>query len=288
MDRHPIDSQALREQNRRSWNMVVPAHYSHHRDLAAFLRAGGLTIFPEEQELLGDITGQSLVHLMCNTGQDTLSLARLGAKVIGIDISDEAIAIACSLAHDSALPAQFERADVFDWLAQAAAEGRRFNRVFFSYGTLCWISDLSQWAQGIAAILAPGGRFVVIDFHPTSNMFDAAWQLVRTYPAGGNLLTLAGIDDYVGASGAGLTPSGFTEGVREFHNPEPCHLFQWGVGEVVTALAQAGLRIETLREYLFVNGERPFTNMREGLGRRLIAPEGTPQIPLMYAVTATH
>ena len=283
-----MDDRQIREQNRRSWNAVVPAHYSHHRDLAAFLREGGLTIFPEEQALLGNLAGCSLAHLMCNTGQDTLSLARLGAQVTGVDISDVAIDIACALAQESAIPARFERADVFDWLTQSAAQGRIFNRVFCSYGALCWIPDLASWAGGIAAILARGGRFVVIDFHPTSNMFDPAWRLVRGYPSSGNVLTLPGIDDYVGTAGAGLTPSGFVEGIREFHNPEPAHLFQWGVGEVVTALAQAGLQIESLREYLYVNGERPFAHMQELAGRRLTAPAGMPHIPLMYAVAATR
>lgn len=278
----------LREQNRRSWEAVVPVHHSHHADLGAFLRAGGLTLFPEERALLGEVAGRSLAHLMCNTGQDTLSLARLGARALGVDISEQAVAIARGLAMAADLPATFVRADVYDWLAQAAAARTRYDIVFCSYGAICWLPDLAAWATGVAAVLAPGGRFAMVEFHPTSNMFSADWQLANDYPTGGRVLNTSGVGDYVGASGGGLTPSGFVAGVQAFDNPEPCHLFQWGLGEVVTALAQAGLRIETLREYPFVNGERPFARMRELPGRRMAPPEDVPQVPLMYGVAAVR
>ena len=82
----------LHEQNRLAWNEATRAHNSHKGDQAAFLRGGGSTLFPEEIELLGDLRDRPLVHLQCNAGQDTLSIAsRLGARVTGVDISDEAI-----------------------------------------------------------------------------------------------------------------------------------------------------------------------------------------------------
>ena len=87
-------------------------------------------------------------------------------------------------------------------------------------------------------------------------------------------------------SGGGLTPAGFVEGVSGFGNPERCHLFRWGLGEVVTALAGAGLRIEVLEEYPYSNGERQFAGMRELPERRMVAPEGVPTVPLMYGIRA--
>lgn len=84
----------LHEANRLSWNAATVAHNSHKGDQAAFFRRGGSTLFPEELDLLGDIAGLSLLHLQCNSGQDSLSLAQLGADVTGVDISDEAIAFA--------------------------------------------------------------------------------------------------------------------------------------------------------------------------------------------------
>ena len=281
-----MNLQHVREQNRRSWDAVVPAHMSHHTDLAAFLASGGSTLFPEELELLGPLAGLRLVHLMCNTGQDTLSLAAHGAVALGIDASSVAICYAQKLSQQSGISARFICVDVYDWLEQTQASAEYYDCLFCSYGSICWLPELTPWAQGLAAVLVPGGHFVLVEFHPTSNMFDANGTWTRDYPGCGRMLELAGIDDYVGASAGGLTPSGFQEGVQGFTNPEPCYLFQWGLGEVVTALAQAGLQIEVLHEYPYINGERPFANMRDLGMRRLALPEHVPAMPLMYGISA--
>ena len=105
---------------------------------------------------------------------------------------------------------------------------------------------------------------MLVDFHPAADIFDKDWNHVHDYPSGGEPLLLEeGVDDYVAASGGGLTPAGFVEGDRDFQNPERCYLFRWGLGEVVTALAEAGLRITALEEYPYANGERKFIGMRE-------------------------
>ena len=88
------------------------------------------------------------------------------------------------------------------------------------------------------------------------------------------------------ASGGGLTPAGFVDGDRDFQNPESCYLFRWGLGEVVTALAEAGLRITALEEYPYANGERKFAGMRELPGNRMVPPEHIPTVPLMYSIRA--
>jgi SAM-dependent methyltransferase len=282
-----VDRRDLREQNRRSWNAVVGAHDSHRGDLAGFLREGGSTLFPEERALLGDMSGKTLVHLQCNYGGDSLSLALLGATVAGVDISDEAISAARRLSSETGIPAEFVRADVYDWLEEVTRTGRRFDIVFSSYGVICWLPDLEAWARGIAAVLRSGGRFVLVDFHPVAEMFDARWNRAHAYPSGGEpRLIEEGIADYVGDAEGGLTPAGFVEGVRDFENPHRCHLFRWGLGEVVTALAGAGLRISALEEYPYSNGERLFSGMRELPGRRMVPPEDVPTVPLMYGISA--
>ncbi len=282
-----MNHEDLSEQNRLSWNAVVGAHDSHRGDLAGFLRGGGSTLFPEERSLLGDLRGKSLAHLQCNSGGDTLSLASLGATLTGVDISDEAISSARRLSGQTGIRADFVRADVYEWLATAAREGRRFDVVFSSYGVVCWLPDLESWARGITAVLRSGGRFVLVDFHPVAQMFDEHWNLCGSYPSNGEPRLLPeGVGDYVGESGGGLTPAGFVEGVQNFENPERCHLFSWGLGEVVTAVAGAGLRILALEEYPYLNGERHFAGMRELPGRRMIPPEGVPALPLMYGISA--
>lgn len=277
----------FREQNRLSWNAAVGAHESHRGDLPAFLREGGSTLFPEELELLGEIWGRTLLHLMCNTGGDTLSLAALGAEVTGVDISDEAVARARELSERSGIPARFERADVYEWLERAAAERRSFDVVFASYGIVCWLPDLDAWAGRVVEVLRYGGRLVLVEFHPVADMFDGEWNHARSYPSGGEPVVLEeGVGDYVGESEGGLTPAGFAAGVRGFRNPERCCLFRWGLGEVVTALAGAGLRIMALREYPYCNGEQNFAGMRELPGRRMVPPRGVPETPLMYGLSA--
>ncbi|MDP8947972.1 MAG: class I SAM-dependent methyltransferase [Actinomycetota bacterium] len=277
----------LREQNRLSWNAVVGAHESHRGDLAGYLRGGGRTLFPEERALLGDLSGRTLAHLQCNSGGDSLSLALLGARVTGVDISDEAVSAARDLSSETGILADFVRADVYDWLQKAVLEGRTFDVVFSSYGVVCWLPDLDAWARGIAAILEPGGRFVLVEFHPVAEMFDERWIRAYAYPSGGEpRLLQEGVGDYVGESGGGLTPGGYGEGVRDFRNPQRCHLFRWGLGEVVTALARGGLRIVVLEEYPYSNGERHFVGMQELPGRRMVPPAEVPAVPLMYGLSA--
>jgi SAM-dependent methyltransferase len=283
----PMIRHDVHEANRLSWNAATQAHNSHKADQAAFLRAGGSTLFPEELELLGEVDGRTLVHLQCNAGQDTLSLARLGARVTGVDISDEAVDFARRLAAESGIAGDFERADVYAWMDAAAREGRRFERAFSSYGAVAWISDLQAWARGIAGILAPGGRFVLVEFHPAATMFDESMRLAYPYSSAGEpIVTEAGVGDYVRDTPNGLAPSGFVEGVTEFSNPHRSFDFQWGVYEVAQPLIDAGLRIERLREWPYANGWAPFHGMRAEPGRRFRVPQGVPDLPLMYGIAA--
>ena len=127
----PETRRALHEQNRLSWNEATRAHNSHKADQAKFFREGGQKLGKPEIDLLGDLRGKSVLHLQCNAGQDTLSIKQLGAaKVAGVDISDEAIDFARKLSADSGVDATFHRADVYDWLEQAAQRDERFDIVY--------------------------------------------------------------------------------------------------------------------------------------------------------------
>jgi SAM-dependent methyltransferase len=274
------------EDNRLSWNEATVAHNSHKGDQAAFFRNGGTTLYPEELELLGDLQGRSLVHLQCNSGQDTLSLARLGANVTGVDISDTAIDFARQLSHDTGIPATFHRMDVYDWLEQTARGTQRFDIAFCSYGAIVWLSDIQAWARGIAAILKPGGRFVIIDFHPVTHLFE--WNLERKYSyfMDGKPATFEeGIGDYVALSGQGLVNTEYVEGVKDFKNPHRVHEFTWGLGEIVTALLESGLTLTSLREYPYGNGFKRYESMSCS-GRRWYLSADQPNIPLMFSISA--
>jgi SAM-dependent methyltransferase len=278
---------ATHEQNRRSWNAVTPAHNSHKHDQAGFLRGGGSTLFPEELHLLGDVTGLRILHLQCNCGQDSLSLAALGAEVTGVDISDAAIEFAGNLSQESGIPAKFERAEVLDWLDEAAIRDERYDRVFSSYGTITWIADLPRWARGVASVLAPKGRLVLLEFHPLCWSFDREGRLIAPYFIEGPIEERGGVNDYVGGSGADLAPMGKAPGMQGFENPEPAMAFQHTVAQTVQALADAGLFVEQLHEYPYANGCLLFEGMEPLPGRRYGMPPGVPVMPLMLGLVAT-
>jgi SAM-dependent methyltransferase len=274
------------EANRRSWNEATRAHNSHKGDQARFLRDGGSTLFPEERELLGDVDGRALLHLQCNSGQDSLSLAKLGARVTGVDISDEAIATARRLSTESGIAAAFARADVLEWLDGAAPDS--FELVLSSYGTYCWLSDLRRWARGIARVLRRGGRFVLVDFHPVAMMFDDRCAARRfPYSSHGEPLVMAeGIGDYVAMAPEGLVPWGYVEGEVGFRNPFPTNEFAWGIADIIEPLLSSGLTLETFREHPYANGARGlFSTMRELPNRRYTLPEA-PELPLMLSLSA--
>jgi SAM-dependent methyltransferase len=277
----------LHNENRLAWNEATLAHNSHKRDQADFFRQGGQTLFPEEKQLLGDISGLSLVHLQCNAGQDTLSLAQMGAQVTGVDISDTAIDFAKELAKDSGIPATFIRDDVYNWLADVSTKPPVFDVVFSSYGAIAWLSDIRLWAKGVEGVLRPDGRLVLLEFHPVAMIFDEDWTLRYPYFAGGSAYTWQdGIGDYVADAGKNLAPSGYLEGVVNFRNPCPAHEFQWTIAEIVSALLDAGMTLVQFNEYPHMNGAKLMQHMQEQPGGRMYPPEELPSLPLMFGLVA--
>lgn len=265
---------------RRSWNIATRNHNAHKGDQAARLAAGEEILFEEELELLGELHGRRLVHLQCNAGQDSLCLARRGAEVTGVDLSDEAIAFAERLSADAGIPANFVRAEVVSWMQETAL---RFELAFSSYGAVGWLRDLGAWARGVARILEPGGRFVYVEFHPLVWSIGDTFVLDRDdYFAREPFVEPVGdyVADSADALGALDEP---VPGVNEVAAPSWQHTF----AEVLDALAQAGLRIERVREYPWANGCRVNRGLvREAGSRRWVWPEGVARTPLMFGVVA--
>ena len=151
------------ELNRRNWNERTAIHLkSPFYDVEGF-KAGRSTLKPIEVEELGDIAGAEILHLQCHFGLDTLSLQRLGARVTGVDLSDNAIESARALAEDTGLQTQFIHSNLYD-LPQV--HDGRHQLIFTSYGAINWLPDLAQWAQIIVHFLNPGGSFYMVEFHP--------------------------------------------------------------------------------------------------------------------------
>src|SRR5579859_7207675 len=160
------------EANRATWNLWVTRDTGsdHHKDVGRYRRTGS-SLRPIEQAELGDVTGATLLHLQCNLGSETLSWARLGARVTGVDIADDAISFAQALAEEDGLAdaARFIRSDIYDLPAVLA---ERFDIVIATYGALCWAPDLERWAQVAASFVTPGGRLLLVDLHPCGMAMD--------------------------------------------------------------------------------------------------------------------
>ncbi|MEO0339190.1 MAG: class I SAM-dependent methyltransferase, partial [Bacteroidota bacterium] len=155
--------------NKKLWNDKTKVHVkSKFYDIPGFV-AGDSSLNAIELGLLGDISGKTILHLQCHFGQDSLSLARMGAKVTGIDLSDEAIKTANDLNQQLGLDAEFICCDVLS-IDQYLTE--QYDIIFTSYGVTGWLPSLERWGKLIAQFLKPDGQFLIVEFHPVVWMFD--------------------------------------------------------------------------------------------------------------------
>lgn len=219
------------ELNRKMWNDRVEPHLkSALYDMDAFLK-GQSSLNEIELPLLGDVRGKSILHLQCHFGQDSLSLARMGAKVTGVDFSEKAIETARQINEDLGLDAKFICSDV---LALDGVLEEQFDVVFTSYGTVTWLPELGKWGEIVSNALNPGGHFVMAEFHPVVWMFD---------------------DDFKDIFYSYFNKKPIveeTEGSYADKNSEMKHTFVgWNhaLEEVVMALIEAGLSMRHLGEY---------------------------------------
>ena len=260
--------------NRKLWNAWTEVHKnSEFYDNESF-KAGRNTLKSIEVEEVGDVEGKSLLHLQCHFGQDTISWARLGAQVTGVDLSDEAIKLAKSLAADLNLDARFICSDIY---ALPDILDEQFDIVFTSYGVLSWLSDLDRWGQIAARYLKPGGIFYIVELHPISVTLDD--EIVEPglhirYP-------------YF----HGREPMRFDDGVS-YADPDPQRAvqmtnYQWNysLGEVINALINAGLRIEFVHEFPMTT-YRHLPSMEKGTDGWYRLPQGLPEIPFLFSVKA--
>ncbi|CAM3450738.1 class I SAM-dependent methyltransferase [Aequorivita lipolytica] len=221
------------ETNRKTWNNKVAIHArSDFYDLANF-RKGRTSLNKYELEALGDVSGKSILHLQCHFGQDTLSFARMGAKCTGVDISDEGINVAKQLNRELKLDANFVCCNVLDTSENIS---EKFDIVFTSYGTIGWLPDLKPWAKMISEKLKQGGFFYIVEFHPIAWMFD--YTVSPPAMKYGYQQDEAIYEEYEGT---------YADANSKIISKE----YGWNhsLGEVITSLCEAGLKIEFLKEH---------------------------------------
>jgi SAM-dependent methyltransferase len=227
--------------NMANWDERVPAHlaspgYEVEKFIADPKHLSKVVTF--DLPRLGDIAGLRGVHLQCHIGTDTISLARLGASMTGVDFSAPAVRAATDLAGRTGDDAVFVRSDVY---AAPDAVGREaFDFVFTGIGALCWLPDVRRWAGVVASVLRPGGRLFIREGHPVLwSMQDGRDDklLVVEYP-------YFEVEEPVVLD----APGTYVETDVEFASTVT-HEWNHGLGAIVTSLLDAGMTITGLVEH---------------------------------------
>jgi SAM-dependent methyltransferase len=216
------------------WNERVAVHVSSPGYRVAEFRRGESVLFPLEVAEVGNVRGKSLLHLQCHFGLDTMSWARLGASVTGVDFSDHAIETARRLSAELNLPANFICSDIYD--SPGVVHGQ-FDIVFTSYGALCWLPDLHRWAEIAAHFVKPGGFFYIAEFHPLTQCFDTD-----------NPLELRPRISYFETAQLEFPP-GPDYSDTSVMLSHGSHEWMYTTAGIATALIDAGLQIEFLHEH---------------------------------------
>ena len=254
--------------NKSAWNKRTHTHVaSKFYDVEGFLSGKCALQEIELSEL--EVKGKSLLHLQCHFGLDTLSWARKGAEVTGIDLSSTAIEKAQELTLQAGLEAEFICTDVY---STAEKVSKQYDIVFTSYGALCWLPDLELWAQVVRDCLRSGGQFYMVEFHPLEVLFDGYSYFAQAEPD---------IDE----------EGTYTENC----SGEKDVLVTWphSISDIINALLRAGLRLEHYNEFDF----SPY-NCFEGLveevhiqasGERVlryVMEHKQQRVPLSYSISA--
>ena len=264
--------------NRAFWDEVTPVHAASDFYRLDEFKRGATVLHDFVVEEVGDVSGLTLLHLQCHFGLDTLNWARLGAQVTGVDISGVSIDRARALASELDIPAKFVRANVLEIDGEFDS---RFDRVFTSFGALCWIGDLERWGRVVARALKPDGVFYIAEFHPVLDTLQQARPINESsdaypeYPYFGDGVPLR------------FDPQGDDSDYAEPSFTSDETTFEWfhPVSAVIEALIGAGLVIERFREYPFITyrARRGMVQGDDGLWR---LPPNVVALPLTYSIRA--
>jgi SAM-dependent methyltransferase len=235
------DIPTMHAANRAAWDEAAERYEGWFDEAVALIRSGGTNLFGVETQLIGDLHGRCrrAIHLQCAGGRDTLSLWNQGAdEVIGVDFSPRMLELARRLSQATGAPARWILSDVLDTPAELDGTA---DHVYTGRGSLIWLQDLDAWAAVIARLLSPAGRFVLFEGHPAEWLFDVG-------PDGRWVAT-----DYDYFGGPEASRGWAPEYIDRLSIAEPDQSWKfaraWTLGEIVTALLGADLRLESLTEY---------------------------------------
>lgn len=253
------------ETNQDSWNQRTQEHFeSDFYDVNSFLK-GKTSLNQIEIDLLGNIKGKKILHLQCHFGMDSISLSRMGAKVTGVDFSNEAITKAKFLAKETNNDTEFVCCNIFD-LPNHLNE--TFDIVFTSYGVINWYPDLEKWGKLISDYLTPNGQFVIVEFHPILWMFDTKFEKIESpYSRNEPFITVS--ETYTNSSNKG-----------EYKEITWNH----GLSKVFQGLLRNNLQVIDFEEYDY-SPVNLFGNMIEENGKfRILSKEYL--LPILFSIVA--
>jgi len=239
-------------------------------------KAGGSKLRAYEVDEVGPVVGKSLLHLQCHFGLDTLSWAREGAIVTGADFSPRALSIASGLSHELGIPAAFVESDLYE--LPSRLDGR-FDVVYTSRGVLGWLPDIERWAEVASHFVAPGGFLYVTEVHPLLQVFEDEGdvdfhQPLLRYPYWSHDEPLK-----FEVQGSYADPSAEVKATHEYG-------WNHSIGEIVTGLARAGLRIEFLHEFPFLEWPSPGLERHDD-GTHRLPPDLDGRLPLFFSLKAS-
>lgn len=264
--------------NRANWDERVPAHVaSPDYQVEQFVTDPGhlSKVVRFDLPRLGDIAGARGVHLQCHIGTDTVSLARLGASMTGLDFSAPAVKQAQELARRIGADATFVQAEVYEAVDVLGREA--FDLVFTGVGALCWLPDIRRWAATVGGLLRPGGRLFLREGHPVLWALDDTREddmLVLCYPYVETVEPLI-FDE----------PGTYVQTDEEFqHNVT--HAWNHGLGEIMTGLIDAGMQITAFEEHDSVPWEALPGKMEKLAGGEWRLAERPDRLPHSYTLQA--
>jgi SAM-dependent methyltransferase len=256
--------------NKARWNELVAIHAkSQSYNLDAFI-AGRSSLHKAELDILKDVKGKSLLHLQCHFGMDTISWARLGAEVTGVDFSETAIELARELAKKTGVDAEFICSNVYDL---PKVLDKKYDIVFTSIGVLCWLKDINEWGRIVAHYVKKGGTFLLVESHPIMGIYDDESEDLKI----GYSYWHSDEPQTWDEDGSYADEGAHVENKRSYE-------WQHSVADVLNALIGAGLRIEAVAEY----PELPWQFVKKAVkdsARGWVIP-GDP-LPQMWSVKAT-
>ena len=255
--------------NKKWWDTITSYHATSKEYNLTEFKKGKTSLQEIELKELGNVKGKKLLHLLCHFGMDTLSWARKGAIVTGVDLSDASITLAKKISMENNIPATFICSDMYKL---PHVLHKKFDIIFMSYGVLLWLSNIKKWAKIIAHFLKKGGTFYIVELHPFTNIVSHDFSMEYDYFDKGPFL-----DDADG------TYANWNEKI-----PGKTYAWSYTVSDILNSLLDEGFRIQYFHEFPFTMYNQFPGHMKKNKKGQYVLKNKKIKIPLLFSIKATR